>query len=237
MTRSFSLPHPFGRLVLVERGLDEAFGEAEQAMCRALPPEASRLRRATFVAGRVALAEAARAHGLELEDAGWTPRGAPRLPAGFSGSVSHKRLGRGDEVRVVASALVAPVRSGREALGVDLECKDPARPEIASRILTARERASLSGDDTDWPRVLAAFSVKESIYKAVDPFLSRYVGFLEAELDDPGPAWPGEGGRYLGARLETSSHEPALEIESYLQSVAGRSELILSAARATLRAG
>ena len=34
-----------------------------------------------------------------------------------------------------------------------------------------------------WRGVVARFSIKESIYKAIDPFVQRYVGFKEAHVE------------------------------------------------------
>ena len=107
-------------------------------------------------------------------------RGAPRIPAGRVASVSHKD-GH-------AAALVAADTGAR--IGVDLERAAPSRLDIAPRILTARELATLP--DHQAPRagaghrgraVTLRFAIKEAIYKAVDPFVRRYVGFTEVELD------------------------------------------------------
>jgi 4'-phosphopantetheinyl transferase EntD len=88
------------------------------------------------------------------------------VPAGFSGSISHK-LTR-------AAALLAPAEHGH--VGVDLERKAPSKLDIASRILTPRE-ARVAGAE-----LLRVFAIKEAIYKAIDPMVRRYVGFLEVEL-------------------------------------------------------
>ncbi len=145
-----------------------ALPAAEQAHAQML----SGARRRELVAGRSAMHTALRSLAPELADAPILAddRGAPVLPAGWYGSVSHKGMR--------AAALVAPAGDAR--VGVDLELARPARQDIASRILTPRELAAL----TD--RGLGAtlrFSIKEAIYKAVDPFVRRYVAFTEVELD------------------------------------------------------
>ncbi|MEZ4241894.1 MAG: 4'-phosphopantetheinyl transferase superfamily protein, partial [Myxococcota bacterium] len=38
-------------------------------------------------------------------------------------------------------------------------------------------------DGRRWIALLVRFSIKESIYKALDPYVSRYVGFHEAQVD------------------------------------------------------
>lgn len=138
--------------------------EPEQALAHAkrLPTT-----RRDFVAGRTAL------H-LALEDfttaIAPSPRGGPAMPAGFTGSVSHKQG--------TAIAIVAP--AGLGWIGVDLEHAAPSKQDIARRILTAAERTALPAD----PRaVTLRFAIKEAIYKAVDPIVERYVGFTEVELD------------------------------------------------------
>ena len=162
---------PHGRCVLV--GFDDeddvaraiaALPEAERALAHAkISPHTRR----DFVGGRTAL------H-LALDDfAGaiiQNHRGAPQMPAGLTGSVSHKAG--------AAIAIVAPSDTGW--VGIDLEHATPSRMDIARRILTAAERATLPAD----PRgVTLRFAIKEAIYKAVDPIVERYVGFTEVELD------------------------------------------------------
>lgn len=139
------------------------------------------LRRATFLAGRVALRSASRATApfLELPALLTDHRGAPRLPTGVLGSVSHKRT------RAVAAALA----NARGHVGIDLEGRaieaDLQRPSIATRILTARELDAISALDPLAHReaTLLRFALKEAIYKAIDPIVQRYVGFTEVALD------------------------------------------------------
>ncbi len=163
------LDTPHGRCVLVDLDDDEeaaiaALPAPEQALARAkLLPTTRR----DFVAGRTAL------H-LALDDFGTaiaaSHRGGPAMPAGFTGSVSHKQG--------TAIAIVAPAGAGW--VGVDLEHAAASKQDIARRILTAAERTALPAD----PRaVTLRFAIKEAIYKAVDPIVERYVGFTEVELD------------------------------------------------------
>lgn len=169
--RSEVLETPHGRCVLVGFDDEEAVTRAitalpahEQALAWAkLTPHTRR----DFVAGRTAL------H-LALDDFSYAieagHRGAPRMPDGLTGSVSHKAG--------TAIAIVAPAGTGW--VGIDLEHAAPSRMDIARRILTAAEQAALPAD----PRaVTLRFAIKEAIYKAVDPIVERYVGFTEVELD------------------------------------------------------
>ncbi len=145
-------------------------------------------RAAEFLAGRAALRAAMRR--VAPSHAGQpvlrTPRGAPVLPQGVTGSISHKRT------RALAMALAAPATH----VGLDLEERPQAPPDpsrdIAGRVLTDAERSALDGLE---PRdrheaVLLRFAIKEAVYKAIDPLVGRYVAFGEValELSDDGNA-------------------------------------------------
>lgn len=152
----------------------------ERARAETLAP----LRRREWVAGRRALREALggalprpAATALLADD-----RGAPVLPPGAVGSVSHKRE--------LAVALAAADDGWTR--GVDLEQPGPRRIDLSPRILTAAERAAIAGV-TGLARdrlVILAFALKEAIYKAIDPHLRRYVGFQEVAVwtEAPGVA-------------------------------------------------
>lgn len=160
-----------GACVIVEVD-DEAAALAQLAPAeRDRAAELAPIRRCEFIAGRTALHLALGSSAPILSD----DRGAPALPPGWVGSVSHKRA--------LAAALVAPAGAGR--IGVDLELAVPPRNDIGRRVLTAREQAEL----TDGGRgVTLRFSIKEAIYKAIDPYVRRYVGFTEVELALAGDA-------------------------------------------------
>ncbi|MBX3162338.1 MAG: 4'-phosphopantetheinyl transferase superfamily protein [Deltaproteobacteria bacterium] len=166
---------PHGVVAVAElegAALDAALADLADAE-RAHAAGLAEVRRRDFVRGRVAL------HGL-LEElpllAGPPPpilsndRGAPALPEGWVGSISHKGA--------FAAAIVAPADVG--FVGVDLELAAPPRADIARRILTPREQAALPDRGR---AVTLRFAIKEAIYKAIDPVLRRYVGFTEVELD------------------------------------------------------
>lgn len=167
------LTTPHGTVALVElpdASVDAAFAALapeEQALAATL----SAVRRRELIAGRTALRallapELAR-HALLPDD-----RGAPQLPAGWVGSVSHKGAH--------AAAIIAPSSDPRAHVGVDLELAAPPKQDIARWILTKTEQERL--DDRGRGATLR-FSIKEAIYKAVDPFVRRYVAFTEVELD------------------------------------------------------
>ena len=131
----------------------------------------------TFAAGRVALRAALREMGV---DPGGpilrTARGAPLVPAGVLASVSHK-----DELAVAIAAL----DDGAGArVGVDVEVLDVPRFDVSRHVLTEAElrEVGVLDDDARRREVLARFSLKEALYKALDPFVQRFVGFLEVEV-------------------------------------------------------
>ena len=167
------LTTPHGTVALVDlpdAAVEDAAAKLapeEQAFAATLAP----VRRRELIAGRTALrallAPELAAHPLLPDD-----RGAPVLPAGWVGSVSHKGTH--------AAAIVAASADPRAYVGVDLELAAPSRQDIARWILTKREQERL--DDRGKGATLR-FSIKEAIYKAVDPFVRRYVAFTEVELD------------------------------------------------------
>jgi enterobactin synthetase component D len=218
--RRFLRELPFGFCVGVSLPADGAFElpedlhPMEAAFARALPEA----RRAGWVGGRVALRAALAAVGVGAPDAMLsTPRGAPILPPGAVGSVSHKRA--------IAVALAARAPTSRATVGVDVEELRPLRTDISRRVLTPDERARLPPDGPARDAaVLLAFSAKEAIYKALDPWVQRFVSFEEATV-----ARAPEGG--LTARLALTGGEGPFTVE--LHDAAGADEvgLVLVAAR------
>ncbi len=177
-----SLAHPHGALCGVRPPSDEI---ELSALIAELLPEEQHLaqemgffRASTFVAGRLALRAALETVGADRAPLLQDSRGAPTCPAGFVGSIAHKPE--------LAVALAAPAQG--YGLGVDVEIYDRERWRILPKILTEAEIAELSAHANDaqpsgpWREALARFAIKEAIYKAVDPFVRRYVGFDEAEL-------------------------------------------------------
>ncbi len=174
---AFDLALAHGRCV----GVAIPDGAELDAMAAALRPEERALgegwalpRRRTWVGGRTALRAALERAGLGAPAVLQDDRGAPEVPAGMSASVSHK-----DHLAV---ALVAAEPAAR--IGVDVEIPKATRVDIARRVLTATELAEVdalpSAERAE--QVLLRFSVKEAIYKAIDPFVRRYVGFQEVAV-------------------------------------------------------
>ncbi len=160
----------------------------------------SPLRQRSWIAGRIALRSALERLGASAGPILSTPRGAPLLPAGIAGSISHK------SGRAVAWAL----RSERFRVGIDLEPLRPVRKGIERNVLTDAERTEVLAlsESQLWENTLLRFSIKEAIYKAVDPYWQRWVGFEEVSV------FPRLDG---GVRIEFALEEPAplLEVDAW----------------------
>lgn len=153
---------------------------------RAFLETLSLARRPTWLAGRIAMHKALQDLQLDAGSILASKRGAPELPEGASGSISHKET--------LAVALVAR-KEGGLSLGVDIEPipsipPSPTdqgwdnRPDISSRIMTHEELSSLTAipDGSRRHEVVLHFSIKEAIYKAINPLIGRYVSFQEATV-------------------------------------------------------
>ena len=190
-------PDPVPDDVLARLHADEA------ALARTL----RKYRQVQYVGGRLALRAA-----LEQLDGPAVPsltddRGAPVLPRGFTGSISHKRD--------LAVAMVA--RAAHGTIGVDLEDYAPARMGIADRILLPEEIAAIDAlpEERRWIALVLRFSIKESIYKALDPHVRRYVDFHEAIVHPD---------LYGGAevRLQLEKGEGPFDVEARYEWLHGR---------------
>jgi enterobactin synthetase component D len=150
--------------------VETALSPDEQMRAMGLPV----LRRRTWVGGRAAMHEALDRLGVRSETVPADSRGAPVLPAGIAGSISHKEG--------LAVALVA--LEARARVGVDVEMDVPRPHDLSGRILAADEVAELANLDAVAlaREVLLRFSAKEAVYKALDPFVRRYVGFKEVSV-------------------------------------------------------
>jgi len=145
-------------------------------------------RASTWIAGRLAIREAMRDIGEIGESPVMSyPRGAPIMPPGISGSISHKA----DTDLVTATVLVAA--RDRQAIGVDIEFADRPCGQIGTAVLTGEEITqidSLPPDKRSFETLLR-FSIKEAVYKAIDPFLHRFVDYKEISV------FPDDAGRVL----------------------------------------
>ncbi|NRB57485.1 MAG: 4'-phosphopantetheinyl transferase superfamily protein [Salinicola sp.] len=155
-------------------------------------------RRAEFLAGRLsarhALAELTGSLATPAQDA----EQLPRWPAGTVGSITHSR------------GLAAAVVAGQEAcrgIGLDAEVEMTAERarRLAPQILVASERAwfdHLPGE-RQGEFLTVAFSLKESLFKALYPLVRRRFYFPHARVT----AWDADGGTVAIELLETLSPE------------------------------
>lgn len=214
---AFRLVTPLGICVAVHLPRAEAIEPGlamlhpdERAHALTLPP----LRRVTWVGGRVALRAALSGIAPDPPAILSTPRGAPSLPRGLAGSISHKRR--------IAIALAAP--ADVHALGVDIEEAARVPIDIARHVLRQEEIDALAhrSDSDRFRETLLRFSIKEAIYKAIDPFVQRYVAFSEASVQ------PFPNGT-VRVRLTLRGREGPFRIEAWWTL---RDDLLISAARA-----
>lgn len=130
-------------------------------------------RQIEWVGGRLALHLAARMQGRVLPPVLPGNRGQPTLPEGIQASISHKRR--------VALALFG---TGVGTVGIDAEELGPPRMAILDRVLREEERREVEAlpEAERWPALLSRFALKEAIYKAIHPWVQRYVRFEEASV-------------------------------------------------------
>lgn len=146
----------------------------------------SQARKPTWLAGRIALHAALQDMERDTGPILATRRGAPELPDDVTGSISHKPT--------LAVALACYKRAGL-SVGVDIEPiptvppapSDPGwdrRPDISSRVMTPEELAALAAlpDGLRRREIILHFSLKEAMYKAINPLIGRYVSFQEASV-------------------------------------------------------
>ncbi len=214
---ALALDLPHGRCVAVwlpaqplevAAGLGELHEDA-RAYAEGLAPR----RMASWIGGRIALQRAAKQLGLDPGSLLTEDSGAPRIAAGLVGSISHKN-------QLAAGLAAAEDCWGR---GLDLEQLDRPRLHIASRVLTTEEQhelARLPGTER-WPALLLRFSLKEALYKALHPWVRRYVGFTEVSMQ---PLADGD----CRVELDLRSGEGPFEVEArWLRS----DDLLLSTCR------
>jgi enterobactin synthetase component D len=170
-------------------------------------------RRRTWIGGRAAMRLALDRIGAPAGAVLGDDRDAPLLPAGIAGSITHKQR--------VAAALVA--RQERARIGVDIEIDEPLRFDVSRRVLAEDEVDEVAAlPEAERTReVLLRFSAKEALYKALDPFVRRYVAFGEVSVT-PQP----DGSARVRTRLPAA--EGPFDVEVRWQRLDG---LVLTTAR------
>lgn len=183
---SDELPHGVCVLIGLPNRLDEPISEElRQELDQGMPSfelhptEAQHMsnlgptRKLSFAGGRLALRRAIRA-AEALGDAGPVlpgELGAPTLPKGLVGSISH--------THGLAAAIVGtpPPDADQAAVGIDVEhTSRQTSPRLARRILAPVEREQMERDELELPDragLTLRFSLKEALYKALHPILRR----------------------------------------------------------------
>jgi enterobactin synthetase component D len=147
----------------------ERFGVNYPAsVARALPK-----RRAEYLAGRRVALQSLREAGVEVNDLGIGPMGAPLWPDGYYGSITHS-----DNM----AAAVAMPASGIYGVGIDLEQVASADTISAIRQVALSPVEELALDSlvsrVGQPTALTiAFSAKESFYKATAAMVGHIFDF------------------------------------------------------------
>jgi enterobactin synthetase component D len=147
--------------------LSSELHDEEIALARPLKPR----RQVTFVGGRIAMRRAMGDDSFNDQPLLIDALGAPKMPCSWVGSISHKNQ--------IAVAIAA--KGGGAHVGVDIEAAAPSKHKIQKMILRPEEEENLGGlkDVSQDEEVLLRFSLKEAVYKSLNPFLKRYVGFKE----------------------------------------------------------
>lgn len=153
-----------------------------QLMSHALPARRQR----HFLAGRAAVALAARPLGMPDLCPVNSADGVPQWPPGLVGSLSHSNT------HAAAVLALAPWR----AVGIDVEADLPLATEVAALVLVESEKALL----TKQPAALSSlfFSAKECVHKCVFPLNGSWLEFDEVAiqpltaLDAPHGQWRAE---------------------------------------------
>ena len=156
-----------------------ACGDPTEPQSPALPEEEALLAGAAehrcreFRSGRAAAHEALTALGVSRAPLLKGPRGEPRWPAGFVGSISHGET---------LSAAVVARSSDYAGLGLDVETDAPVSQAFARRVCSQRElqRCADLGEPETLARVV--FSAKESVYKLQYPLTQTVVYWSALEI-------------------------------------------------------
>lgn len=132
-------------------------------------------RRSEFAAGRYCARTALETAGTTNQAILKAQSGCPIWPDGFVGSISHTDR--------FATALIAPTVH-YAGLGIDIEHNSALKSELHSFVLTPLEKNKLLTQPTvkNTPRCKLSFVIKETIYKAVFPFVRCFFDFQQAVL-------------------------------------------------------
>lgn len=161
----------------------EAYGHDEPENAALYPEEAALVARAVpkrrreFAVVRACARSAMEKLGVPAQPVLPGERGAPRWPAGLTGSMTHCD-------GYCAAALVRATELA--SLGIDAEPHGPLPEGVLESVSLPGERVRLrelaeAHPLVHWDRLL--FSAKESVYKAWFPLTGTWLDFSEADID------------------------------------------------------
>lgn len=161
----------------IEKFSTEAFATSDIAC----PPSVARSvskRQAEFYFGRLAARQALKALGVQALDVGIGASRQPLWPVGVIGSISHTRT----------DAAAVALRLG-ECSGVGIDLEPVAGPDacaaLSATVVDKEELRYLETLADAWPisiLLTAAFSAKESLFKAAFGVVGRYFDFSAARV-------------------------------------------------------
>tara|TARA_Y100000588_G_C14194376_1_gene899493 strand:+ start:468 stop:1154 length:687 start_codon:yes stop_codon:yes gene_type:complete len=133
-------------------------------------------RQAEYLAGRVCAAQALTALNCDNPIVHTADDRVPIWPVDTFGSITHTKD---------IAAAIAGVKHGATGVGIDVEklMKDSQETKLQTYILREDEKTQFNelGEQVTHP-LSVIFSAKESIYKALYPFVKKYFGFDKARL-------------------------------------------------------
>ncbi|MFY8298141.1 4'-phosphopantetheinyl transferase family protein [Pseudoalteromonas sp. SS15] len=133
-------------------------------------------RQAEYLAGRLCAAQALKALNFEKPIVHTSDDRVPIWPAGTFGSITHTKG---------IAAAIAGLQDRATSVGIDVEklMKDSQETKLQTHILRDDEKTQFHelGKQVTHP-LSVIFSAKESIYKALYPFVKKYFGFDKAKL-------------------------------------------------------
>lgn len=133
-------------------------------------------RQAEYVAGRILARQALASIGLHSAQVSRNEDRSPEFPKGISGSISH-----------TSDQALCAVTSNHAInfLGVDIEdllCHKTAN-NLCSHIMNTKELKFLNECELSFKQFATlVFSAKESIYKAIYPYVKEVIGFETSEV-------------------------------------------------------
>jgi enterobactin synthetase component D len=126
-----------------------------------------------FLLGRLCVSEAHRMiTGEDLLNISVNSNRAPVWPLGYVGSISHDKIWVGAAVAKSSELL---------GIGIDFEIKGRARLNLRKQITNDHD-LSTHTSFSDEELLTLIFSIKECLYKALNPIVNKFFGFEDAAV-------------------------------------------------------